>query len=418
MKRFFAALAASAAVGMILPTAASASVDVISGGGAFAAEASIPAGSSLVTVGPIANAALGCSVAATQSTANSVASIALGNPRALLSSGTAYDSVAANRTSTMATVQSLSSVQSINALNGLIKASLIKMVLTSSAMSSSSFASSEVGTQFTGLTINGVPVAGTPPPNTQVLVPGFGVAILNEVTSPSPGVAVLTGIDISITTANTLGLAVGTHIFVARVRTQFIAVAAPRIVAGGGWGLYAKGFGGSLTATSGPWSVVGSPCQGGSAQTSLAFVHTPIGSTATMATLGQGAIFAAIQTAQGRSTIQTLNLLSGFIRASAVGSLAHAALNSGIPQTSGSVSLVSAFLNNRALAANPGPNTTVNIAGLGYAKLNEQGILASSSMAAIFVNAIDVYVTTANLFNLPVGARIIVSHAVAQVIGF
>jgi hypothetical protein len=62
------------------------------------------------------------------------------------------------------------------------------------------------------------------------------------------------------------------------------------------------------------------------------------------------------------------------------------------------------------------PNTKVVIQGVGTAILDEQIAPAATSTAPTVVNGIHITVTQTNLFKLPVGAQIIVSHADSQTV--
>src|SRR5713101_4319089 len=60
---------------------------------------------------------------------------------------------------------------------------------------------------------------------------------------------------------------------------------------------------------------------------------------------------------------------------------------------------------------NPAPNTVINLAGFGHVVLNEQISKVKSTHASLEVNMIHVFITHANILNIPIGTEIIVSHA-------
>src|SRR5438552_4447636 len=59
----------------------------------------------------------------------------------------------------------------------------------------------------------------------------------------------------------------------------------------------------------------------------------------------------------------------------------------------------------------PPPNTDIPLVGFGHVMLNEQITTISSTSASFTVNMIHVFITQANVLNIPIGAQIIVSHA-------
>jgi hypothetical protein len=59
----------------------------------------------------------------------------------------------------------------------------------------------------------------------------------------------------------------------------------------------------------------------------------------------------------------------------------------------------------------PPPNTTITLVGFGYVVLNEQITNVTPRHASFTVNMIHVFITEANVLNIPVGTQMIVSHA-------
>jgi hypothetical protein len=59
----------------------------------------------------------------------------------------------------------------------------------------------------------------------------------------------------------------------------------------------------------------------------------------------------------------------------------------------------------------PPPNTDIPLVGFGHVILNEQITKIRSTSASFTVNMIHVFITQANILNIPIGAQIIVSHA-------
>ena len=63
------------------------------------------------------------------------------------------------------------------------------------------------------------------------------------------------------------------------------------------------------------------------------------------------------------------------------------------------------------ILVNPAPNTDINLAGFGHVVLNEQISKVKLTTASLTVNMIHVFITQANILNIPIGTQIIVSHA-------
>jgi len=59
----------------------------------------------------------------------------------------------------------------------------------------------------------------------------------------------------------------------------------------------------------------------------------------------------------------------------------------------------------------PPPNTDITLPGFGHVLLNEQITKVTSRLASFTVNMIHVFITEANVLNIPIGTQIIVSHA-------
>jgi hypothetical protein len=136
---------------------------------------------SVVTSGRSAASSLGCTSVAGVTHSNTAASV---NAPPVLSTGTIDTSVSSEETSSSFETTSNSTVQSVQALSGLVTATAVESVSTTSRdKATGKFSTSAAGTQFVGLTVAGVPVSGTPAPNTKLTLPGVGYVELNQQTS-------------------------------------------------------------------------------------------------------------------------------------------------------------------------------------------------------------------------------------------
>ncbi|HET9707808.1 MAG TPA: choice-of-anchor P family protein [Gemmatimonadales bacterium] len=87
--------------------------------------------------------------------------------------------------------QSVTQLENVNILNGLIQAGTL-IAVASSSLSSAGATSNAFGSSLTNLVVNGVPIGSgdlTPAPNTRINLPGTGYVILNEQTVTGDGVS-------------------------------------------------------------------------------------------------------------------------------------------------------------------------------------------------------------------------------------
>lgn len=117
------------------------------------------------------------------------------------------------------------------------------------------------------------------------------------------------------------------------------------------------------------------------------------------------------------SAVASLNALGGLIKASAITAHASAAEAPGGATASGTVSLVGLSVGGNSLSANPAPNTTINLAGIGTVTLNAQKAVRNASQALMQVDAIKVVLAPGNTLGAPAGATLIIGQALATVNG-
>lgn len=87
--------------------------------------------------------------------------------------------------------QSVTHLENVNILSGLIRASTV-IAVASSSLSSGAATSNALGSSLTDLVVNGVSLGSgdlTPAPNTRINLPGTGYVILNEQTVTGNGVS-------------------------------------------------------------------------------------------------------------------------------------------------------------------------------------------------------------------------------------
>lgn len=106
------------------------------------------------------------------------------------------------------------------------------------------------------------------------------------------------------------------------------------------------------------------------------------------------------------------NLLGGLITADevkAVSTITHD--SSGFHTSAAGSTLVNLVVAGNVISANTAPNTQINLLGFGHVVINQQIRNTTTTHASLTVNMIHVFITQANVLNIPIGTQIIVSHA-------
>ncbi|HXM24362.1 MAG TPA: choice-of-anchor P family protein [Terriglobales bacterium] len=118
---------------------------------------------------------------------------------------------------------------------------------------------------------------------------------------------------------------------------------------------------------------------------------------------------------QASSHVQQANALAGLITADDVTAVSTTMDQNGSLQVSASGS---AFTNlvvaGQQIQGTPPPNTKIQLPGFGFVVLNEEHSKIGNSSAKLVVNMIHVFVTQANVLNIPKGAQIIVADALSR----
>jgi hypothetical protein len=144
---------------------------------------------------------------------------------------------------------------------------------------------------------------------------------------------------------------------------------------------------------------------------------TPLFTTGVVNTTADGKILQnntlqAMATADVHDASLLITPLGGVITADevkAVSTTTHD--NSGFHTSANGSTFVNLVVAGVPIIGNPAPNTDINLLGFGHVVLNEQITRTRSRSASFTVNMIHVFITQANVLNIPVGTQIIVSHA-------
>lgn len=115
---------------------------------------------------------------------------------------------------------------------------------------------------------------------------------------------------------------------------------------------------------------------------------------------------------QASSDIQNVNVLAGLITADEVDAVASSTATSSSASSTNDSTFTNLVVLGVPISGTPAPNTKITLPGLGFVVLNEQsGPVNHHTETHISVTAIDVNVTTANSFKLPIGTHILIAHA-------
>jgi hypothetical protein len=337
------------------------------------------------------------------------------------STGTVRNTITPTRSSTGRTLQTVSTVQKVDLLGGLIQASQVTGVATST-LSTTQSKSVGTGSAFSGLRVAGLSITTTPAPNTKIALPGLGYVILNKqnnfVNRSNVTGITIDMIDVVVNLSNNKNIPVGTEITVAHAYSYIVHTAAPVIVNAQARSLSGEGLG-SLSFS--PAASADISCGGDTIHNQLTSITSSTASTGVTTADTTGNITAYYSTATSSASISNLNLLNGFIKADAINAKAQVSwhgTNTGSGTKQGTVSFTNAKIGNSSFSGTPYPNSWVSIPGLGYVILNEQFGSLTSSNTSEEVYALDLHVTQSNSFGLPVGARIIVDDVHAGVTGY
>jgi hypothetical protein len=329
--------------------------------------------------------------------------------------GAIHDTADATSSGGVDTATTQSRVADVGMLGGLITADTVTSRATVTH-DSNGFDVSAHGTRFANLKVAGVPIPITVPPNTKIALPGIGSVTLNEqVADVRAKKATLTvnAIHVDVTEDNALGIPKGAQVYVAHARASLLLRNFNGILHGFSYGAVGRALGNQIKI--GRVAPISLPCFGTNGVTR----HNTSAGVSIPGIITSGTVddtVYGIQTADGgavttSSTVQGLDLLSGLVGATTIKAQANGTkdANGSTFDDDGSFFLdlsVAGFPN---IGDDVAPNTKLKIAGLGTLWLHRVIQDANS----IEVRMVELKVTEANAFGLPVGAdiRVAVAHA-------
>jgi len=353
-----------------------------------------------VTVGP------GCGTAAINvSASGTVASVtALPTIKTGVINTSAHDALNA--------ATATSDVHDISLLGALITASEVKAVSTT-FQDNTGFHSSEAGSSFVNLKVGTTVITALPAPNTTIQLAGFGKVVLNEVivsgTTTTKKMTV-NMIHVYVTIANTLNIPVGTQIIVAHAFSGLTQVNGPGTLDGTAFGTRVN----STTIKSSATVPASVGCLGNAliTNTQVGITVPNVLSSGTITDTAQGSITASLSSAQTTSSVQSVNVLNGTIKADAVQCQANASTTNG---TTFNFSQSGSFVNLKVaghpeITSTVAANTTVTLAGIGTLYLHR--VIPGTN--SITVRMIELVLASGNVLGLPTGMDIIVCTSSAS----
>lgn len=281
------------------------------------------------------------------------------------------------------------------------------------------FHSNAAGSSLAVLKVGTTVFNAVPAPNTTLLLLNGAVkVVLNEqIASSSATNAQLTVnmIHVYVTAdviINNTTFKAGTQIIVAHAFSGLTQVGGPGTLDGTAYGTSVS----STTIKSSATAVASVGCLGNALITkSQVSVNVPnVLSSGTIQDTAQGSITASLSSSQTSSSIQSVNLLNGTIKADVIQCQANGSTTDGTTfnfSQSGSFVNLKVTVNNVVTDyTNAGANTTVPLAGIGTLYLHR--VIQGTN--SITVRMIEVVLASGNVLGLPTGMDIIVCNSSAS----
>jgi hypothetical protein len=260
-------------------------------------------------------------------------------------------------------VRARSEAAGVALLGGRITADLLTAVSTVS-FRDGEFHADDAGTAFVGLRIDGRTVTATAR-NARVTLAGVGEVVLNQqgrrVTDGEARLAI-TLIRVLVREPNTLGLPVGADVELVRATSTLALGTTRAALRGAAHGAVVAGG----PVASGPHALVNLPCGGTDGRTRTGTVSSitvaGILSTGAVVSTAEGVADADRPLAVTTSTVGSVDLLDGLVRADEV--RARASLEGGRVSDAGS-GFLGLQVAGRAITGDVAPNTRIHLEGLG-----------------------------------------------------
>jgi hypothetical protein len=318
-----------------------------------------------------------------------------------------------------AVARTTTEITALNLLDGLITAGEIVAVANATA-SATDIRLNSRGSRFSSLKVAGQPIPDDVAPHTRIDLAGIGSVVLNDARrsgNDQKADILVDMLRVDVTQTNVLGLPVGASIIVGSAAAGYNRKGVEGIAFGG--------HADTLLASVRPTHLkanapsVGIPCAGTDGDV-IAKQLAPI-DLGTLLQADNGKVSAQTEavnsdiTATTTANLSGINLLNGFIRASAVAAVANDKLHGGIRISSTQGSRVTSLkVGGLPLGTIANANVTVDVPGYGTLIVNERTIPDPTSFRPTEMNALHLSILRDNPLGLPVGADVVVGHASTQ----
>ena len=319
----------------------------------------------------------------------------------------------------------------INLLNGLIKATAVETTAIAHS-SSETTPSASSQTDLVGLTIAGKKYPINLPTNTGITIPGVASVVVNfSKTAVQDHSVVSQGAGLVVTLLKARnGVAAGAEI----ILNPTFSYIEPSTLENGGAQLGGMGFGAYVFAHVGDEIEAQTGHLGQKPMPGLGTNGVPLSNTTLKVSVPQVLNIEAIEsTVEGTSTTAVSEakvtsklagvrlfpglLGGGLIQATAIAATAHTRLEGDTVLNQGDFQFVNLRIAGKAIPVDVGPNTTIDVAGLGTVTLNEhKSVRVAGFLTGYQVTALHIVLDTERA-GLPIGAEIEVGVAQSLVWG-
>jgi hypothetical protein len=346
------------------------------------------------------------------STSSDAVSVGDGN---VLTAAAVRSTATSDKTASIATAQTTSTITGASLLGGLITADAINAVANERA-TAADLATSTAGSGFTNLRIAGKGVSVHA--NQKIDLPSVGTVTLERIVKSdkagNQGKISVDMLALDVTKANGFGLPVGVTLVLGHATTGYTpleldagvrgsAFASQGIVTGPGVGDQSR------------TGVIGLGCEGTDGKTVIkntaAVSVDKVLSLGTAVTTSLGGPKGAGIIARTSAQVNGINFLSGLVTTGTIVAVAQDIVTGGKRASSTGGSVVKGLrIAGLPLGDVTKPNRRLALPGIGYIVVNEQND-TPTGQESTFANGLHIHVTLANGRGLPIGSDIIIAHA-------
>jgi hypothetical protein len=305
-------------------------------------------------------------------------------------------------------------IAGVKLFNNLITADLL-LASAKAVANATTTASSDGGSKFVGLKVNGKTILN-PAINARIDLHGIGYVVLNERTFKGNGKGTshihITLIHVYVTTQNVFGLPVGAEVIVSDASAGFVRSAMRHRFGGVAYVSDATSTALGIVTKLGKVAPVWVPCNGTGKKPRTNTIDSL--KVKNLLSAGTGNVTAGTTVSGSNATVTTtsavekLNVLKGLVTADAISAVSKTSLTNGqVSHSTDGSKIVNLRILGLPVQANLPPNTRRELLGFGYIVFREEQIKDGQ----LTLNMIHLYITTANLYNIPIGTEVVVGVA-------